>query len=92
MKSVLKEEEQIHYIDSSDMINFIKKNSDMSHNEVCDYVREHDICDGEFGPALWLKEDIIKTPEEFNEIQVQWIGSFFEVHSWIKKMMIVFNN
>jgi hypothetical protein len=92
MKSVLNELEQIHYVDSSKMVEFIRMNSDMEHKKVCDFVKDYDICDDEFGPAYWCKEDLINEPYEYNKEQVEWVGAFFEAHPWIERMMIVFND
>ena len=92
MKPVLNELNQIHYVDSSDMVKFIRENSDMEHNKVCKFVRNYDICDGEFGPAFWDKKDLTNNSDEYNKEQIEWIGAFFEAHPWIERMMIVFDN
>jgi hypothetical protein len=92
MKQILDKTQQIHYVDSSNMITFISENSEMKHNQVCDFVRERDICDGEDGLSFWEKADLIKTPEEFNEDQLYWVGAFFEAHPWIERMVIVFSD
>jgi hypothetical protein len=92
MKPVLNELNQIHYVHSSLMIKFIRENSNMEHNKVSDFVRDYDICDGEFGPAYWDKKDLILLSDEYNKEQVEWVGAFFEAHPWIERMMIVFND
>jgi hypothetical protein len=92
MKQVLVQTEPIHYVDSSKMIEFISINAPMVWNNCCDFVRYHDICNGEFGPAYWEKEDIINSPEGYNDEQVKWITAFFETHPWIERMMIVFDD
>lgn len=92
MKPVLDQTQSIYYVDSSNMIKFIRENSEMKHNDVCDFVREKDICDDEYGPSFWVKSDLINSRKEFNEDQIYWVGSFFEAHPWIEKMCIVFNN
>jgi len=92
MKPILDQTRQIHYVDSSDMIHFIATNSKMEWNNVCDFVKENNICNGEYGPAFWEKEDLIKKSHEFNEEQVYWVSAFFEAHPWIERMMIVFDD
>ena len=59
---------------------------------VCDFVKNNDIGPCEHGPAYWEKEDIINSPEEYNDEQVKWITAFFETHPWIERMMIVFDD
>jgi hypothetical protein len=39
-----------------------------------------------------VKSNLIETPEEFNEEQVYWVGTFFDTHPWIEQMMIVFDD
>jgi len=92
MKAVLDKSHLIYYVSSSDMIKFIRINSNMEHNDVCKFVRDKDICDGEFGNVFWEKKDLTELPEEFNEEQLYWVGAFFESHPWIERMMIVFND
>ena len=90
MKPVLKKEDSIYFISSSEMIRFIVENSRMIHNDVCKFVMDKGICNDEYGPGLWEKEDL--NPDYYNKEQIYWIGAFFEAHPWIKKMMIVFND
>jgi hypothetical protein len=92
MKQVLDKTQAIYYVDNADMIKFIKVNSDMEWNDVCDFVRNRDIVPSEDGPTFWVKSDLIETPEEFNEEQVYWVGAFFDAHPWIEQMMIVFDD
>jgi hypothetical protein len=92
MKQVLVETQSIYYVDSSIMIKFISINAPMEWNDCCDFVRYHDICNGEFGPAYWCKEDLINEPHEYNKEQVEWVGAFFEAHPWIERMMLVFGD
>jgi len=92
MIQVLDQTQAIYYVDSSKMIKFIRDNSNMEHNKVCDFVRDYDICDGEFGPAYWDKSDLTNNANEFNAEQIKWVNAFFEVHPWIERMMIVFND
>jgi hypothetical protein len=92
MKQVLDQTQQVHYVDDCDMIRFIESNSTMKWNDICDFVRKHDITSGEYGPAFWKKQDVIDTPEEYNEEQVKWITTFFEAHPWIESMMVVFDS
>lgn len=47
MKQVLDITQAIYYVDSSNMIKFIRENSEMKHNDICDFVREKDICNNE---------------------------------------------
>lgn len=90
MKPVLKKEDSIYFVSSSEMIRFILENSEMEHSKVCDFVIENGICNDEYGPGLWEKEDL--DPNYYSKVQIYWIGTFFEAHPWIKKMMIVFDN
>lgn len=92
MEPVLSEVDKIYYVDSSHVIDFIKKNSEMEWNEVCEFVRYHNICGGDYGNAYWVKEDLVKCSKEYNENQVYWVGAFFEAHPWIERMMVVFDN
>jgi hypothetical protein len=70
MKQVLDETQAIYYVDSSKMIEFIRENSEMKHNDVCDFVRDNDICNSEWGHSFWTKNDLIETPDEFNNEQI----------------------
>ena len=92
MKQVLDQTQAIYYVDSSEMVKFIRENSNMEHNKVCDFVRDYGICDGGFGPAYWDKLDLTNNANEFNTEQIKWVNAFFEAHPWIERMMIVFNN
>lgn len=92
MKAAIKEKKAIYYIDSSNMIKFITSNSTMKHDDVCDFVRDKNICDGEYGPSYWEKSYLIKNQSSYNKDQIYWISAFFEAHPWIERMMIVFNN
>jgi len=92
MKKVLDQENSTFYVESNEMIAFIKENSNMQHNEICDFVRNYDICDGEFGPAYWDKSDLINNANEYNTEQIKWVNAFFKTHPWIERMMIVFND
>jgi hypothetical protein len=92
MKSVIKEKDAIYYVNSSDMVKFIKINSKIKHNDVCQLVRNHNICDDEYGPSFWEKKDLMNNPEEYNTEAVKWVSAFFEAHPWIEKMVIVFDN
>ena len=91
MKPVLTQEEMCYYVSDSDIINFIKANSDMEWNNICKYVQQHNIVGMEYGPAFWDK-DILTKPKSYNEHQVKWITAFFEAHPWIDKMFIVFDD
>ena len=94
MKPILKENDPYHYVSENEMVKFIRENSDMEHNDVCDYVRKHGITGGE-GHTLWDASDF-DNPREvklyYNEHQVKWVKGFFEAHPWIKKMMLVFDD
>lgn len=92
MKPVLKQEEPTHYVSDADMIRFISENAPMDWNKCCDFVRKHNICSREDGPAFWNKEEVLTEPDDFNEEQVKWISAFFEAHPWIERMMIVFDD
>ena len=90
MKQVLNQKSSIYYVDSSDMIKFIRENSKMKHNDICDFVREKNICNGEYGPSYWERDDL--NPDDYNEEQIYWIKNFFDSHPWIDRMMICFND
>jgi hypothetical protein len=92
MKPILNKTNQIHYVETSDIVRFIRENSDMGHNTVCDFIRDHNICGDEYGPGYWNKQELIDSPEGYNEEQIKWISAFFEAHPWIEQMMIVFND
>ena len=91
MKPVLKKEETPYYVSDADIISFIEKNSKMDWNECCDFVRDNDIV-GDDGKAFWEKEELLQSPEDYNEEQVKWVGAFFEAHPWIESMMVVFDD
>lgn len=91
MKQVLDITQAIYYVDSSNMIKFIRENSEMKHNDICDFVREKDICNNEKF-ILWTKYYLTEYPEDYNEEQLYWIGSFFNTHPWIERMMLVFRD
>ena len=90
MKQVLDKSQAIYYVDSSNMIKFIRENSTMKHNDISRFVREQDICNGEYGPSFWDKSDLTERPEEFNEEQIYWVGAFFDAHPWIERMYVHF--
>jgi hypothetical protein len=90
MKPVLNKTGAIHYVDQSSLISFIRENSQMAWNDINNFVTREHIGADEFGPAFWDKDDLTKTPDEFNEHQLFWIGNFFEAHPWIERMVIVF--
>ena len=93
MKSVLVKSEQVHYVSECEMIKFIELNSDMEWNDICDYVRNKGITSDE-GMSFWEKHEV-ESPnatEKFNDEQIYWICKFFAAHSWIEKMMVVFDD
>ena len=69
------------------LIKFIDKNSDMDWNQICDYVRKHNIVAVDDRVAFWEKEYL----QNCNEHQLKWIGAFFEAHPFIEKMYVVFD-
>lgn len=84
--SVLKEKETIYYVDEAKIIEFITINSGMDWNTCCDYVREENIV-GEEGKAYWDLKSLNPNTEGR-----KWIKAFFDAHSWIKSMMVVFDD
>lgn len=93
MKSTLKETEPIHYVSNADIINFINENSDMERYDICDFVNKNNIV-GEEGQVYWTREAIFdpKQSKNFNIEAVYWLRNFFNVHPWIKNMMVVFDD
>ena len=87
MNPVLKQENMAHYVSEYDIIKFIEQNSDMEWNQICDYVRKHNIVAVDDRVAFWEKEYL----QNCNEHQLKWIGAFFEAHPFIEKMYVVFD-
>ena len=83
MNSVINENNLSIYISESQLVDFICKNSDMEWNDVCDYVRNNDLCSIE-GKTFYDKENL----EEANE----WIINFFIVHPFLNKVVFVFDD
>lgn len=94
IKPVLKKSESIYYIINSDMIEFIKKNSKMEWNDICDFVMDNEIVCSDGNRVLWRKKDLSNEKElsYLNENQIKWVGMFFEAHPWIEEMMINFDD
>ena len=90
MKPTLKREQAIHYVETSEIIAFIVKNTNMEWNSACDFLRSSGIFPYD-GFALYERADILNKPDDFSENQVKWIGEFFNCHPWINRMMICFN-
>jgi hypothetical protein len=90
---VLKEDDSTYYVDESDMIKFIEKNSNMSWDYICDFIRKNGIAGSE-GKSYWIKSDLIvqSKAKYYNPEAVKWVLKFFEAHPWIERMMLCFDD
>ena len=92
MKPVMLEKDRIDYIDQSVMINFIKENSDMEWNDVCDFAN-HNIFFQERN-SLYEKSALYdkNAEKKFESEQLKWMRGFFEAHPFLKEVMFVFDD
>ena len=95
-KPVLEKETATHYVSYISMVRFIETNSDMSWNNVINFIEKHKIVGEEGESVRWERESMRKEKDlgqhsQYNEIQVTWINAFFEAHPWIERMVIVFD-
>lgn len=89
---VIKKEDSCYYVSESEIIEFINRNSNMSWNEICNYVRDNRIV-GQEGRIYWVRDNFYGDGSRYyNEDQKKWIGGFFSTHPWIDRMMIVFDD
>lgn len=90
MKPILTKDRSIFFIDSADMIRFIEQNSDMTWNEVCDFIRNTDITQPDLYTTRWGREELQE--DHVTNEQRKWIGAFFEAHPWMDQIAIVFDS
>ena len=96
MKPTLDITKQIHYVDESDFIKFVETNSDYEWNFLCDALRSNTW--GVFsdeGKVLWTRKDVMNLNGNETYITEEgslWLKHFFNTHTWINEMMIVFDD
>lgn len=92
MKAILRQQDAIFYISSSDIIRFISENSDMGWIDTRSFVRKYNIVPeggADFDKHFWINE--VLSPKDHSKEQIKWIGAFFEAHPWINKMMVCYD-
>ena len=92
MEPVLTQEDPIYYVSDRTIIEFISKNAPMEWNECCKFVMNHDIVNGHGATTYWDREELKLLPDSYNNEQLYWIQAFFDTHTWINRMMIVFDD
>lgn len=90
MIPIIKKEKAIHYISESDMIAFIKDNSDYEWNDLCKLMRKEGISSDE-GKAYWSGR-IDLDSIHYNDFQKTWINAFFDTHPFIERFILVFDD
>ncbi len=94
LKPVLTRSDIVIYVSEHTMAKFVEKNSTMDADDVTDFIREVGISSNEGGQVYWVKEDVFskKKIPYYNQQAIEWMQKFFEAHSDIEKIMVVFDN
>jgi len=90
MKAVLFEDEAIHYVDQSDFIRFVDSNSDYEWNWICDMVISERTFNEE--GKTYYSEKPTEADGCFSQFTIKWVGDFFDVHPFMKKIIFIFND
>lgn len=86
---IMTKEESVYYVDESDFIKFIEKNSDYEWNYLCDKCRSSGLFN-EDGKTYYTGK-VVKSGYN-TEFATEWVNKFYDAHPWIKQMMIVFDD
>ena len=63
----------------------------MSWNKAGGFIQEVGLV-SEHGPTLWDKYDVENFAAEYEKEAVEWMTKFFEAHTFINRVMFVFDD
>lgn len=88
MLPIITESNSVHYFSNSDLIKFIKNNSDYEWNELVEITS--DVIFNDEGKTYYpekLTKDLYKS-----DFQIEWVNNFFDAHPFVKKIMFCFDD
>lgn len=93
MTPVYTKDQCYHYVSYSDLIKFIEENSKLCYNEVTLLVEENDILDYDNGKISYSREHVFRCGNSIYMVyKYNWIRDFFEAHTFMNKIMFVFDD
>lgn len=97
MKQILNESERIDYVTYYDFMKFVHENfpNDIKWNRLHDTIIKWGVFNTSELKTYYVVDDILRNKSEYRTIPeegIYWLQQFFLTHSWMNRVMFVFDS